>query len=578
MTLARRAETRFTNMTLLASPSSRMPLRALSIAFASALLLAGPAAASPAAGRDLPPVCATSCVAAKAGTGALFVFSGHGWGDGIGMSQYGAWGYALHGYGYQQILSHYYPGTTLGSTPATLIRVLLADGKKTLKLSCAVPFTVTDGNGVAHTLAAGAISLGTKLVVNGQPLTPPLTFDAGAGGWMTLARPYRGEIQVDVVNGRLRAINVVGLEDYLYGVVPAEMPSTWSPPALQAQTVASRSYALATRKVAAPFDVYGDTRSQVYLGVSHETPATTAAVDATKGQIVMFNGKVASTFFFSSSGGETESISDGWGVAPVPYLVAVPDPYDVLSPYHNWTVPISAHTFAQALKVKGSILDLQTTTDPTGRVSRLSVITLPSLGLGAATGPSFSGGAVTSALGLRSTWFSVSMMSLQQPTPAAPIPFGTSITLTGLVRGIAGVSLEERVYGGKWGLVGPVTPAADGSLLLPEAPAVTTDYRLAIPSTAVGYVRVRVAPLVQPADPTPGQVSGTVQPALPGAPIEVDIQNPDLTWAALITGAVDPDGTFVLPVDIPAGTTYRIVVTPGQGFAPGMSVPQVSAG
>ena len=71
------------------------------------------------------------------------------------MSQYGAWGYALHGYGYQQILSHYYPGTTLGTTPATLIRVLLADGKKTLKLSCTVPFTVTDGNGVVvHTSGA----------------------------------------------------------------------------------------------------------------------------------------------------------------------------------------------------------------------------------------------------------------------------------------------------------------------------------------------------------------------------------------------------------------------------------------
>jgi hypothetical protein len=170
------------------------------------------------------------------------------------------------------------------------------------------------------------------------------------------------------------------------------------------------------------------------------------------------------------------------------------------------------------------------------------------------------------------------MMSLQQPTPAAPIPFGTSITLTGLVRGIAGVSLEERVYGGKWGLVGPVTPAADGSLLLPEAPTATTDYRLAIPSTAVGYVRVRVAPLVQPADPTPGQVSGTVQPALPGAPVEVDVQNPDSTWTALVTGTVNADGTFMLPVDMPAGTTYRIMVTPGQGFAPGMSVPQVSAG
>jgi stage II sporulation protein D len=576
MTLARGAEIRFTNMTLLASPSIRMPVRALFIALAVGLLAAGPAAASR---SDLQPVCATGCVAAKTGTGALFLFSGHGWGHGIGMSQYGAWGYALHGYGYQQILSHYYPGTTIGTTTTSLVRVLLADGKKSLKLSSPAPFTVTDGNGVAHALAAGPVSLTPKLVVAGQALTAPLIFSAGSGAALTLTRAYRGQIQVDVVNGRLRAIDVVGLEDYLYGVVPAEMPSTWSPPALEAQAVAARSYALATRKVAAPFDVYGDTRSQMYLGISHETPATTAAVDATKGQVVMFGGKVASTFFFSSSGGETESISDGWGTAPVPYLVAVPDPYDVLSPYHNWgPVPISAHTFAQALKVKGSILDLQTTTDPAGRVSRLSVITLPSLALGASTGPSFSGGTVSGALGLRSTWFSVSMMSLQQPVPATPIPFGSSVTLTGLVRGIAGVSLEQRTFGGAWSLVGPVTTAADGSLLLPEAPAVTTDYRLATSTAAVGYVRVRVAPVVQLNGPTPGQVTGTVQPALPGVPVEVDAESPDMTWTAVATGTVAPDGTFALPVALAADTTYRVVVTPGQGFAPGMTVPQIATG
>jgi len=577
MTLARAAEIRFTNMTLLASPSIRMPVRALFLALAVALIAAGPAAASR---HDLQPVCAAGCVAAKPGTGALFLFSGHGWGHGIGMSQYGAWGYALHGYGYQQILSHYYPGTTLGTTTTTTVRVLLADGRKTLKLSSTAPFTVTDGNGVAHALPAGSVSFGAALNLGALgTLTAPLTFTASSGAAMTLTRPYRGQIQVDVVNGRLRAIDVVGLEDYLYGVVPAEMPSTWSPPALQAQAVAARSYALATRKVAAPFDVYADTRSQVYLGVSRETAATNAAVDATKGQVVMFGGKVASTFFFSSSGGETESISDGWGVAPVPYLVAVPDPYDVLSPYHNWgPVPISAHTFAQALKVRVSILDLQTTTDPAGRVSRLSVLTLGSLARGASVGPSFSGGTVSGALGLRSTWFSVSMMSLQQPVPAAPIPFGSSITLTGLVRGVAGVSLEQRTYGGAWSLVGPVTPAADGSLLIPEAPAVTTDYRLATSAAAVGYVRVRVAPVVQLNGPTPGEVTGTVQPALPGVPVEVDTQNADQTWTAVATGTVAPDGTFALPVAVAAGTTYRVVVTPGQGFAPGMTVPQIATG
>ena len=559
-------------MTLLASPSTRMLLRALTIALAAGLLAAGPAAAAP---QDLPPVCAAKCVAAKPGTGALFLFSGHGWGHGIGMSQYGAWGYALHGYGYQQILAHYYPGTTIGPAQTNLIRVLLADGKKTLKVSCTVPYSVTDGNGVTHQLPAGPYTMSSAALA----WPAPLTFNAGVGGWMTLARPYRGQIEVDVVNGKLRAINVVGLEDYLYGVVPSEMPSTWSPPALEAQAVASRSYALATRKIAAPFDVYADTRSQVYLGVSHETATTNAAVDATRGQVVMYGGKVAATFFFSSSGGETESIADGWGVAPVPYLVSVSDPFDVLSPYHNWgPVPISAKTFASALKVKGSILDLQTTLDPAGRVSRVSVLTLPSLSVKTTTPPSFAGGTVMSALGLRSTWFSVSMMSLQQPAPVAPVPYGSSVTLTGLVRGITGVSLEQRVFGGSWTLVGPVAPAADGSLLLPEVPTVTTDYRLATPAAAVGYQRVRVAPLVQLAAPTPGTVAGTVQPLLPGVPVEVDAQNSDLTWTPLATGVVQPDGTFSLPVDVPAGTTYRIVVTPGQGFAPGMTAPQVSTG
>ncbi|MGH3000548.1 MAG: hypothetical protein ACRDNM_14720, partial [Gaiellaceae bacterium] len=133
-------------------------------------------------------------------------------------------------------------------------------------------------------------------------------------------------------------------------------------------------------------------------------------------------------------------------------------------------------------------------------------------------------------------------------------------------------------FGGSWSLVGPVTPAVDGSLLLPEAPLVTTDYRLATPTAAVGYVRVRIAPLVQLSTPAPGLVAGTVQPVLPGVPVEIDVQNTDLSWTPLATGTVAPDGTFSVPIDVPAGTTYRIVVTPGQGFAAGMTAPQVSAG
>ena len=173
--------------------------------------------------------------------------------------------------------------TTLGPARVSTIRVLLADRRKTLTLSSEVPFTVKDGMGTKHSLAAGTVSFGPglRLAVDGntspQKLAAPLTFVAGKGGPLTLRRPYRGKIQVDLVDGKLRAIDVVGLERYLCGVVPSEMPSTWAPEALKAQAVAARSYALATRQVAAPFDVYSDTRSQMYLGVSHESPAAIVA-------------------------------------------------------------------------------------------------------------------------------------------------------------------------------------------------------------------------------------------------------------------------------------------------------------
>jgi stage II sporulation protein D len=549
-----------------------MPLRALTLA-AAVLVASSSAAAAPSTHRELlPPVCVGTCVTAAPGSGTLFLFNGHGWGHGVGMSQYGAYGYALHGSGYQQILAHYYPGTTLGTSPATVMRVLLADRKKDLKISCSVPFTVTDATGATQQLAAGPVSLGPGLEVNGTQLTAPLTFKAGAGGRLTLGRSYRGKIAVDVVDGLLRAIDVVGLEQYLYGVVPAEMPSTWPAEALKAQAVAARSYALATRRVAAPFDAYADSRSQVYLGVSHESPATSAAIDATKGQVATYAGKVATTYFFSSSGGETESISDAWGAPALPYLVAVPDPWDVLSPYHDWgPVPVSALTIEHALKLTDTTLsDLRTTLDQSGRVASLTL--MPSLASVAAS-------KLRGAIGLRSTWFDVSSLALQQPTPATPIAYGSSVTLTGWVRGVTGVSLEQRSSGGSWHLVGPVTAAVDGSVLLPETPSMTTDYRLATPAAAVGYVRVRVMPAVSLSSSTmPGEVAGYEQPALPGAAVAVQTQGTDLKWVTVASGAAASDGTFAVAAQLAAGATYRVLVTPGHGYSPGATAPQVAAG
>src|ERR1700755_2478496 len=112
----------------------------------SAVLAALPPAWAPHA----PPAPGKQYVA-PAGSGALFLVSGHGYGHGVGMGQWGAQGYALQGYTYQQILSAYYPGTTSGQTNTSTIRVLLASGKSKLTISSKKPFTVEDGDGFEHT-------------------------------------------------------------------------------------------------------------------------------------------------------------------------------------------------------------------------------------------------------------------------------------------------------------------------------------------------------------------------------------------------------------------------------------------
>jgi len=281
----------------------------------------------------------TSALAQSAPVGAAtFLVTGHGWGHGVGLSQYGAYGYAQKGFLYDNIVLHYFPGTELGPATLSRVRVLLTTGVATLGIGSTADFKVRDATGVVHTVTAGKYTLtpALKLVVDGETtpraLPGPLLFQPGAAA-LSLKHRYRGSIQIDVTAGKLRAINIVGLEQYLYGVVPSEMPFTWLPEALKAQAVVARSYALATRRTGA-FDLFPDTRSQVYLGIDHEKPSTTAAVNATAGQVVLYQGEVAKTYFFSTSGGRTASAQDVWG-KPVCYLVSGADPYDSLSPHHD---------------------------------------------------------------------------------------------------------------------------------------------------------------------------------------------------------------------------------------------------
>ncbi len=148
---------------------------------------------------------------------------------------------------------------------------------------------------------------------------------------------YRGTIDLAPAGGGIDAIDVLPLDQYVAGVVPGEVDASWPRAALEAQAVAARSYALATDAGGSLFDQYADTRSQMYKGLSGEEPASTAAVRATAGQVVTYGGQVATTYFFSTSGGHTENVENVfYGSRALPYLRGVKDPYDYYAPLHRW--------------------------------------------------------------------------------------------------------------------------------------------------------------------------------------------------------------------------------------------------
>jgi stage II sporulation protein D len=422
----------------------------------------------------------------------VFVITGRGWGHGVGLSQYGALGFARQGAGYEEILAHYYQGTELTQAPVKRIRVLLAAGAKTVAVRSKAPFRVRDSLGVLHELPASTQRFGPGLRLRAvdrpkaEQLQGPLVFLPGREPLELNDRAYRGELRVTVEKGKLRAINTLGVEPYLYGVVPSEMPDHWPLEALKAQAVAARSYALATRR-SGEFDVYSDVRSQVYRGIPEEEASTNEAIDATAGQVVTYAGQVAHTYFFSTSGGRTATVTDVWPSSqPIPYLVSVADPYDSLSPYHRWgPVVFTAKAARAKLKVPGPLRDLRAVVTGSGRVGTLATV-------GPVGETQVKGGDVRRLLGLRSTWFRVGVLTLAKP--AAPLAPGGQLTLTGIARGLAGVVLEQRTAGEGWRPLAKVRAGAGGAFAVAVQPGVSTLYRLAFGTVRSATIRVTVSP------------------------------------------------------------------------------------
>ena len=376
-------------------------------------------------------------------------------GHGIGMSQYGAEGYAEHGASAAQILAHYFTGTSLGTVDANqTVRVLLtthgagfagatgvsAPGAQAT-LQAADTYTVSVDHQGRLVLTTGGHALRRRFAA-------PLTV-TGPSPLQVLGRgTYRGSLEYSPDgHGGVQTVDVVGLDDYVRGVVAAEMPATWAPAALQAQAITARTYAITTTVSGNGYDLYDDTRSQMYGGVDAETPASDAAVAATAGRVVTYAGHPVVTYFFASSGGHTESIQNVWpGTSPEPWLVGVPDPYDAADgdPYHLITRRLSLAAARARLRglVKGALLAVHVTqTGVSGRVISAQV-------LGTKGSTTVSGSQLAGALNLPTTLLSFQTITTH-PTAGgrtgAAAPVTPAVVFGRLTRSLAAATFAPWI-------------------------------------------------------------------------------------------------------------------------------------
>ena len=301
-----------------------------------------------------------TAVPATASASVNWVVHGRGFGHGVGMSAYGAYGYAMHGKGYRFILGHYYSGTTLGTLPKPrVVRVLLDVSSEDVGFSGA---TSACGEQLDPNRSYEAHRVGNSVRLRSSASKPLAKcgerLRAAGTGKITIAGlgTYRGALETvpsESEGGSLNVVNALAVDQYVKGVIPNESPPSWPMAELKAQAVASRSFALTAGVGGNGFDLYADSRSQVYKGLESEYARSDEAAESTRGQVVEYDGKVAETLFSACSGGKTESIQNVFG-SSIPYLVGVPDPYDSYCPLHTWTLNFTGPEISSRL---GGYLD-----------------------------------------------------------------------------------------------------------------------------------------------------------------------------------------------------------------------------
>ncbi|HVM12397.1 MAG TPA: SpoIID/LytB domain-containing protein [Actinomycetota bacterium] len=374
----------------------------------------------------------------SASANTTFTFHGSGWGHGIGLSQYGAFGLAQEGWSANRILKHYYSGTSVAemSPPAKHFRIGLVQSRSAVTIEAVggrMRLTLTSGKVIETVPSGGRRRIERtdgRFRVGAPGTTGRLWGSSGDalrvtrldGGSIHLAEwghtLNRGRLELaGASSSRLHAVAIIGPQAYLYGI--AEVPSSWPGATLQAQAIAARTYAF--RKVASTpgqrrsdcaCALVASTRDQYFIGREKELGPMgdrwVAAVRDTVGRVVRHNGNLITTYYSSSSGGFTENVENVWsGAAATPYLKAVCDPGDFLAsnPNRTWSADFSDATLTSRLRsLTGSIGTITRFTEYrlgiSGRVKTVKVV-------GTSGSKVVKGWDLRSALGLKDTRFRV---------------------------------------------------------------------------------------------------------------------------------------------------------------------------
>jgi stage II sporulation protein D len=286
------------------------------------------------------------------------------------------------------------------------LRVAVEEGASQVRVGSSTPAIIRDSAGRALGQIAPMDAFYAQLKGSAIGLTRwqanKLWVEPSENGYVFIGdRWYRGRTLLTMRSSGITAVNYVDLEEYLYSVVGSEMGGNWPQEALKAQAVAARSYALYKRETNKNplFDVVDTVASQAYKGLSNETVNTQQAVKATEGEVLSYNGKIIQAVFHSSSGGHTENVEDVW-TRYLPYLRGVPD-YDQGSPAFQWNANFSNDLISQRISGLGRILSITPgRISSTGRAITIKVS--GTQGTRVVDADTF-----RSALGLKSTWFSV---------------------------------------------------------------------------------------------------------------------------------------------------------------------------